>query len=101
MFTKCLFCNIIFATVNTIGITPHKTMVYTEFYYGFRLYTPKVNNYYEFFSKAIIVTTAIINPAGYADFTHELFLRLINPNRRHNRSMLECNFIRLNMLEFQ
>ena len=53
----------------------------------------KMNNYYEFYSKTVIVTTAIMsinsNLPGYADFTHEIFPRLTNQNQGHSCVMSE------------
>ena len=54
----------------------------------------KVNNYHKFYSKTVIVTTAIMSNNSklypcYADFTHEIFPGLTNQNRGHSNLMLE------------
>ena len=46
--------------------------------YSNMTYCFKMNNYYKFYGKRVIVMTAIMsdnsNPPGYADFTHKIFL---------------------------
>ena len=53
----------------------------------------KLNNYCKFYSKTVIVDTAIMsdnsNVPGYVDFTHEIFPKLNNQNRGHSHVMLE------------
>ena len=56
----------------------------------------KMNNYYKFYSKTVIVTTAIMDNNSklpdYADFTHEIFPWLTNQNQEHSCVMLEYMF---------